>query len=124
MECKHCAGIEYVKDGYVKGKQRYKCKLCSKVFSDGDRRSRYSEEKRVRVVKWSLENVGIRSIERMEGVPAPTILRWIKKFAKVLRGRISQDIQENEVVNVQIMEIDELYSYCKKNKRNYISGLL
>ncbi|MDZ5762743.1 hypothetical protein Cyrtocomes_01137 [Candidatus Cyrtobacter comes] len=36
----------------------------------------------------------------MEGISATLILQWIKKFAKILRSKIYQDTQKNEVVNV------------------------
>ncbi|MDZ5762808.1 IS1 family transposase domain protein [Candidatus Cyrtobacter comes] len=124
LKCKHCSFGVCVKNGVYDGKQRYKCKGCKRVFKIGDARIKYTHEKRVRVVKWYLEGCGVRSIERMEGISAPLILQWIKKFAKILRSKIYQDTQKNEVMNVRIMEIDELYSYCKKNGRKYISGLL
>ena len=69
MVCKHCGYDKYVKNGIVGGKQRYECKNCAKTFREGDLREVYTDEKRLRVVKWYLEGAGIMSIERMEGVP-------------------------------------------------------
>jgi len=31
-----------------------------------------------------LDNVGIRSIERLEGVPNPLIIRWIRNSASII----------------------------------------
>jgi transposase-like protein len=40
--CEHCGGYRSVKNGYVKGKQRYKCKDCSKTYREGDEREKYT----------------------------------------------------------------------------------
>ena len=88
--CKYCGSSEKVKNGYVGGKQRYKCKGCGKSYRDGDLREKYTNEQRLRVIKWYLEGVGIMSIERMEKVPNPLIIKWIRKFAKILRARLNE----------------------------------
>ena len=69
--CEHCGGYRSVKNGYVKGKQRYKCKDFSKTYREGDEREKYTNQQRLKVLKWYLEGAGIMSIERMEGVPPP-----------------------------------------------------
>ena len=89
-----------------------------------DSRVKYSDEKRIRVVKWYLEGVGIRSIERREGVPNPLIIRWIRKFADLLKKKMDKTSVPQNIRDVQIMELDELYSYCKKKRAKSISGLL
>ena len=30
------------------------------------------------------------SIERMEGIPNPLIIKWMRKFSKILRGRLNE----------------------------------
>lgn len=122
--CKRCGGKERVRNGIVGGRQRYKCKSCNYSFREGDSRVKYSDEKRIRVVKWYLEGVGIRSIERREGVPNPLIIRWIRKFADILKKKMEKTSAPQNIRDVQIMELDELYSYCKKKRAKFISGLL
>ena len=113
--CKHCGSDKRVKNGYVQGKQRYKCKECSKTYREGDLREKYSNEKRIRVIKWYLEGVGIMSIERMEGVPNPLIIKWIRKFSKILRQKLNETPIPEDIKDIQIIELDELFSYCQKN---------
>lgn len=36
--CKHCRSDKRVKNGYVHGKQRWKCKECCKTYREGDLR--------------------------------------------------------------------------------------
>ena len=112
--CKHCGSSEKVKNGYVGGKQRYKCKGCGKSYRDGDLREKYTNEQRLRVIKWYLEGVGIMSIERMEKVPNPLIIKWIRKFAKILRARLNEIQIPDDARKIQIIELDELFSYCQK----------
>jgi transposase len=36
VECKNCHSMQIMKSGFVRGKQRYKCKECSVHFVEGD----------------------------------------------------------------------------------------
>ena len=65
-------------DGIVSGKQRWKCKKCNKTTRENDARYKYSIEKRLKVLKMYLKGMGIKAIERIEGVPNPLIIYWIK----------------------------------------------
>ena len=83
IKCKHCSSEHKIKAGYVQGKQRYRCTDCGKPYRVGDLREKYSNEQRLRCIKWYLEGAGIMAIERMEGVSNPLIIKWIRKFAKI-----------------------------------------
>ena len=101
--CKHCGSDRGVKNGFVQGKQRYKCKDCSKTYREGDERERYTNEQRLRVLKWYLEGAGIMSIERMEGVPNPLIIKWIRKFSKIIRQKLNEAIIPENAKDLQIL---------------------
>ena len=122
--CKHCGSNKRVKNGYVHGKQRWKCKSCNRTYRDGDLRERYSNDQRLRVIKWYLEGAGIMSIERMEGVPNPLIIKWIRKFSKILRQKLNETAISEDVKDIQILELDELFSYCQKKLTKSTYGLL
>ena len=64
------------------------------------------------------------SIEPMEGVSNPVIIQWIRKFAKILRKRLDQGKIREDVRSVEIIELDELFSYCQKKLKSSIYGLL
>ena len=123
-KCKHCGNEKRVRNGYVKDKQRWKCKGCGKTYREGDLREKYTNEQRLRVIKWYLEGVGIMSIERMEGVPNPLIIKWIRKFSKILRSHLNEVKIPDDAKKIQIIELDELFSYCKKNLTKSMYGLL
>lgn len=88
--CKGCGSEHVIKNGKApEGTQRYKCKQCSSTFRDGeDKRFKYSTEKRLKVLKMYLEGVGMRSIERLEGVSNVLILYWIRHYAELLRTQM------------------------------------
>ena len=122
--CKHCGGDKVVKNGFVHGKQRYKCNICNRTYRDGDNRERYTSEQRLRVIKWYLEGVGIMSIERMEGVSNPLIIKWIRKFSKILRQKLNEVEIPEDAKDIQILELDELFIYCQKKLSNSTYGLM
>ena len=124
MKCKHCGSDNYVKNGIVRDKQRYLCNQCLKTFREGDKRERYTNAKRMRVIQWYLEGAGIMSIERMEGVPNPLIIKWIRKYAKIIRDTLNEANIPESLEDVQIVELDELFSYVKKNLTKSTFGLL
>lgn len=124
LRCKHCGSENYVKNGIVQGKQRFECKNCDKTFRGGDLRERYSIDQKLRVIKWYLEGAGIMSIERMEGVPNPLIIKWIRKFSKLLRQKLNETEIPQNIRQVQILELDELFSYCQKKLKESTYGLL
>lgn len=122
--CKHCGSDKSVKNGSVKGKQRYLCKSCGLTFREGDERIRYTLEQHIRVIKLYTEGVGLRSIERLEGISAPLLVRWIRSFAKVLREKLcTTEIPANSK-DVVILEMDELYTYYQKKAKEPMCGLL
>ena len=104
-------------NGHGKGEQRYRCKDCRMNYQKGDKRIKYSKEKRMKVMKCYLEGMGIRSIERLEGVPNPLIIRWIRRFGKEVKEEVERFPVPEEAKDIQILEIDELFSYCKKKER-------
>ena len=116
MKCKHCGGRRAVKNGFVQEKQRYLCKDCNRTFRLGDDRERYTTEQRLRVLRLYLEGMGIMGIERVEGVPNPLIIQWIRKFGKIIKDRLDEAEIPDDLRTIQILELDELFTYCKKTK--------
>lgn len=123
-KCKYCGSEGRVKNGYVQGRQRYKCKGCGKTYRAGDLRERYTNEQRLRVIKWYLEGAGVMAIERMEGIPNPLIIKWIRKFSKILRQKLNETEIPKNAKDIQIIELDELFSYCQKKLTKSTYGLL
>ncbi len=124
LRCKHCNGLRLIKNGILKGKQVYKCKECSRVFLEGDKRVKYGFEKKMKVLKWYLDGAGIRSISRNEGVSAPLIIKWIRDFSKILCQKLNEINIPEDAKKIQILELDELFTFCQKKLTKSTFGLL
>jgi transposase-like protein len=122
--CKHCGSEKVVKDGSVKSKQRYLCRECGRTSREGDKRKKYSVEQQIRAVKLYTEGVGLRSIERLEGIPAPLLVQWIRNFAKTIKEKLSSTKIPEDAKEIEILEMDELFTYYKKNLKKPMCGLL
>lgn len=122
--CKHCGSEDLVKDGLVKNKQRYLCNACSRTFRVGDDREKYSIESKIRVVKLYTEGLGLRSIERLEKIPSSLLVHWIRGFSKLIREKLCTTPIPNDAKELEILEIDELFTYYQKKLKKPMCGLL
>jgi transposase-like protein len=123
--CKGCGSVKLTKNGKNKlGIQRYRCGECGGTFIEGDGRLKHGLEKRLKVIRMYLEGVGIRSIERLEGVSNPLIIYWIRHFAALIRKEIRRRPIPDTPKDIAIVEIDELFTYYKKRPNEHIYGLL
>jgi len=116
MNCPKCNSGKYVKDGIVKGKQRYFCKEC---------RYRYTVKhlgKPIELKKAALylylEGLGFRSIERFLKVSNVSVMNWIKGFGKEIESLRKTD------GTIEIVEMDELHTYIGLKKTTFGYGLL
>jgi transposase-like protein len=125
LNCKGCGCDKLVKNGKSSyGVQRYKCKECGNSYGEGDKRLKHGLEKRLKVIKMYLEGVGIRSIERLEGVSNPLIIYWIRHFSTLIRKELRRRTIPDTPRDIEILEIDELFTYYKKRPTERMYGLL
>ena len=124
IKCKHCGSDSYVRNGFVDGKQRYQCKSCRGNYREGDLRQKYDIEKKLKVVRMYLEGVGIRSIERLENVSSPLIIKWIRRLSYILKQKLNSISIPEDAKQISILELDELFSYCQKKVTASTCGLL
>ena len=128
INCKFCNSARVVKNGFVLGKQRYKCRGCGRSFREGDDREKYTDNERLKVIKLYLENCGIRTIERLTGFYNNLISHWIKRFSNIIRDKLNKDLDNIKKEDIRVLEIDEMVTYIKKNRKMgesiYLYGLL
>lgn len=66
--------------------------------------------------------ISLRSIAEIIRTNNVTILYWLKNFGESLKEHIlSLDFN---ILGNEIIEIDEMWHYCQKNKENFGFGLL
>ena len=111
MECPECGCKEKVKNGFMKGFQRYKCKDCGCSYTKSKKRGYTSAQKR-EAIRYYLEGIGFRRIERLLGISNVAVLYWVRNLGL----KVKAAAQEQEKKKERIIELDELVTYVKKNK--------
>ena len=106
--CKFCSSMEYVKNGIIYNKQRYKCKKCFKTFRENDDREKYSDEIKAKAILMYLNNCGIRIIERILGVSNVLVLHWLNNCGTIVENEVKKIKKESK--KIPILEMDELYT--------------
>ena len=121
-KCKFCKYDKLNKNGKVRGMQRYICKKCQKNQVYGDNRVKYSDKMRNLAVVMYLNNAGFRAIGRVLNVPFQLVSYWIRKAGKIVEEKLSK--QEEKPREIEVLEMDELYTYIQKKNNKYEYGLL
>jgi transposase-like protein len=85
MRCKKCGSSDYVKSGYVRNNQRYKCKSCGCNFIIGDSRGKISPQaKALGVLMYGSGKASYGMIARLFKVSRSTVLYWIRTMGSKL----------------------------------------
>ena len=109
MKCSKCASENKVKNGFVKDRQRYRCKDCGNNYCVEQKSTAKLPSVRRMGLMMYLEGCGFNSIGRLLGVSHVAVIKWIKKYGSQL----------NEIKNenpVEVVELDEMHSYIMSKK--------
>ncbi|GAB6161195.1 hypothetical protein JCM12298_30580 [Desulfothermus naphthae] len=112
--CKHCNSTQVVKNGFVRKKQRYLCKNCSRTFVIGDARRKESlkVKKALAVILYSLGKASFGFLAKLFGVSRSLTYRWIKEEAESL----PEPVISNEIKEI---EFDEMWHFIQSKKTKY-----
>ena len=83
-----------------------------------------SMEQKIKVVKLFTEGMGIRWIERVENIPSSLIVHWIRGLSKMLKAKLCATEIPAELKEIEILEMDELFTYYQKKVKKPMFGLL
>jgi transposase-like protein len=117
MNCPKCKKSEYVKAGFVKNRQRYKCKICGYYYSVEKKSDVKTEETRRLALEMYLEGLGVRAIGRLLRISFGTVYQWIKKWEETVELPIKKE-------PASIVELNEMHSYIMRKKTTVGHGLL
>ena len=109
--CKQCEGKDFVKNGRVRGQQRYRCKSCGLNFVVGDKRVKEDTaiKRAFAVILYSLGKSSYGFIAKLFGVTRPAVRKWLKREAGLLpEPTIPATIEE--------MEFDEMWHFIGSKK--------
>lgn len=111
LRCKHCSGFSYVKAGIHKCNQRYKCKDCSRHFTDTPPRGKPEWMKLLAILLY-ISRVSQLRISQILGVSNVAVMKWIHAYSDEIG--FLPEIEGDEL----IVEIDEMHHFLKKKSRN------
>lgn len=112
--CKTCQSENIVKNGLQDGVQRYKCKTCGSVFRG--KAAKYSADFKLDVIMMYINSMGIRAIARVKKIHNSLVSLWVKQMGEVIKDAFTKRIEEVQPENINIVELDELFTYVKKKK--------
>ena len=114
VACKNCHDTHTVKNGFVRDKQRYTCKLCGYNFVLGDERHSHATEvkKALCVILYSLGKASFGFLAKLLGVSRTTTYYWIRQAASSTDDpAITPDIRE--------IEFDEMWHVIQSKKEKF-----
>ena len=117
LRCKRCESAEQVKNGFTRGKQRYRCKACGLNFTDTPPRGMPLATK-VTAVLLYLSGLSMNRTAKLLGVSTPSVMAWIEQFAKAYGQKPEP---EGRAV---VVELDEMWHFLKISRTSSGSGRL
>ena len=119
ISCKRCGSANYVKNGKVRGKQRYRCKECGYNFVEGDERTKVPPLARaLALLLYGPGRASYGFIAKLFNVSMPTVLYWIRSEAK----KLPEPQLDVEIKEVPLAEICHFIN--KKTKNMDMEGVV
>src|SRR5881398_2405894 len=117
LRCKRCASEEHVKNGFMKGLQRYRRKACGLNVTDTPPRGMPLRVQATAVLLY-LSGLSMNRTAKLLGVSTPNVMTWIEQFAKAYAQKPEP---EGRAV---VVELDEMWYFLKKSPSRSGSGRL
>src|ERR671938_511078 len=107
LHCKRCGSEEHVKNGRMRGQQRYLCKACGLNFTNTPARGKPLALKAAAVLLY-VSGLSMNRTAKLLGVSTPTIQAWLEQFAAAYAQKPEP---EGRAV---VIELDESGTTSKK----------
>ena len=117
VSCKRCGKAKHVKNGLMRGKQRYLCKACGLTFTDTPGSGKPLALKAAAVLLY-VSGLSMNRTAKLLGVSTPTVQAWLEQFAAAYAQKPEP---EGRAV---VIELDEIWHYLKKSPSRSGSGKL
>ena len=111
VTCKQCLSEQIVKNGMTRGKQRYRCNECGRIFVEGDTRTNDGviAKKAMCTILYSLGKASFNMLAHIFDTWPSLVYRWIVEAgAKTSEPKSSGEIKE--------MEFDEMWRFVGSKK--------
>ena len=117
LRCKACGSEEHIKNGFMRGKQRYRCKACGLNFTDTPPPGKPLALK-VTAVLLYVSGLSMNRTAKLLGVSTPSVQAWIEQFAQAYAQKPAPESR------ALVIELDEMWHYLKKSPNRSGSGKL
>src|SRR5512143_1506305 len=117
LRCTRCGSEIHVKNGRMRGTQRYLCKACGLNFTDVPMPGKPLAMKAAAVLLY-ISGLSMNRTGKLLGVSTPTVQAWLEQFAEVYAQKPAP---EGRAV---VIELDEMGHYLKKSPSSSGSGRL
>ena len=117
LRCKGCGSEAHIKNGFMRGKQRYRCKACGLNFTDTPPPGKPLAVKATAVLLY-VSGLSMNRTAKLLGVSTPSVQAWIEQFAQAYGQKPAP---EGRAV---VIELDEMWHYLKKSRTSSGSGRL
>ena len=104
MKCPNCQSEHSVKNGIVRRRQRYKCKVCATNYTFDYAYFAEKEKKRRFGLSMYLEGLGFHLIGRLLNVSHVSVQNWVKKYGSELK-----QIRNLKPVRVNVLQNSYFY---------------
>ena len=113
ISCKNCQQTNTIKNGFVRGKQRYKCHTCHYTFVVGDERHKRETDlkKALSVILYSLGKSSFGFLAKLFGVSRTTPYYWIRDMAATTEEPVIAS-------NIHEIDFDEMWHFVQSKKSN------
>jgi transposase-like protein len=117
LRCKRCGSEEQVKNGRMRGQQRYLCKGGGLNFTNTPARGKPLALKAAAVLLY-VSGLSMNRTAKVLGVSTPTIQAWLEQFAAAYAQK------PEPAGRAVVIELDEMWHYLKKSPSPCGSGRL
>lgn len=101
--CKQCGSTSFVKNGFVRKLQRYRCKKCGCNFTATLKRGRPIGIKALAILLYRSGRISFRRLGELLGISSVSAHKWVRQASEASRSEIMQEIRE--------MELDDLFHF-------------
>ena len=116
MACKKCGSEQYIKNGVIRGKQRYRCNSCGLNFVLGDQREKVSPEgKALAILLYGKGKASYEFIARLFKVSPVSVMKWVKDEA-------NRSSHQQTLPSIREVSFDEMWHFVNRKKNKYGHG--
>ena len=113
--CKSCKSESIVKNGIVRGHQRYRCKSCRYNFTQTPKLGVPAALKSLALVLYGLCGMSMNKIGKIFGVSNVAVLKWVRKEGQKIKDPVPH-------AQSGIVMLDELWHFVGAKKKKSGSG--